>query len=597
LKSSNLLSFYRQDDRYSKQSLEGDLEKIRSYYMNRGYAQFEVTSTQVALVPEKDDLFVTVNVFEGDTWKTGPVKLAGRFLVPEEILRQFLLVKPGQVFSQGLIAASEEAIRNRLGEAGFAFAEVTAVPILEPATREVALTFHVEPNARTYVRRIDFKGVERTHDDVLRREMRQLEGAALSNVAVQRSEERLQRLPYIEKVEHETERVPGSEDLVDVVFEVEEGPSSQVGGGIGYSERQSFSLNGNFVDSNLFGSGNRLAIDLNGSAYGRVFSIAHTDPYFTVDGISRSLSAGYVERERLTASFSQFSTQTFNTGFGIGYPLSENQFVNFNLIYSHEDLATVYSSSTQLRDWVRNNGDDYFRRVGRDPVLGTILDTLELTAAWSFDSRDRYLFPTRGGSHRLSLSVTPPGGSVEYAIANWRSQQYFRVPLPLIDQLPFSISTSLGVGTAFGETTALPPHRHFFTGGADSVRGFKDGTLGPRDSLGNPYGGDAAFTTQLEAIVPIGGKFATSARLSLFVDAGQSFYLGDTKFRNKRGDRTEYPFDLSEMRVSTGIALQWLSPMGLFRFSYAYPLRYGQETRRQFGDELETFQFSVGQAF
>lgn len=597
LKKSNLLSFYRNDDHYSRQSLEGDLEKIRSHYLDRGYADFEITSTQVALAPEKDDLFITVNVFEGDTWKTGAVKLAGRFVVPEEILRQYVIVRPGEMHSQRLIAASEEAIRNRLGEAGYAFADVAAVPAADPETHEIALTFQIEPNLRAYVRHIGFSGVERTRDEVLRREIRQLEGSALSNVALQRSEERLQRLPYIEKAEFETRRVTGSEDLVDVEFTVEEGPSSQLSGGVGYSERQSFLLQGSFVDSNLFGSGDRLALEFNGGRYGQVFSVAHTDPYFTVDGVSRSLSASYVERERLTSSFSQFTTQTYSTGFGMGYPISEDQYLNFGLTYSHEDLATVFSSSTQLRDWVRNNGNDYFRRIGRDPVLGTVLDTVELTGGWSYESRDRYLFPTRGGLHRFSFAVTPPGGSVEFVTANWRSQQFFRLPIPLIDKMPFSISTNLGWGRALGDTTALPPHRHIFTGGSDSVRGFKDGTLGPRDSLGNPYGGDAGIAAQLEAIIPFTGKLASSARLSLFVDAGQSFYLGDTRFRNKRGDRVEYPFDLSEMRVSTGVAVQWLSPMGLFRFSYAYPLRYQNETRRQFGDELEEFQFSVGTAF
>jgi outer membrane protein insertion porin family len=597
LKKTNLLSFYRSDDRYSKQALEGDLEKIRSHYMDRGFADFEITSTQVALAPEKDDLFVTINVFEGETWKTGSVKLSGRFAVPEEILKQYLMVQPGQLYSQRRIAASEDAIRNRLGEAGYAFAEVVAVPSPDPETREIALTFRIEPNMRAYVRRIEFEGVERTRDEVLRREVRQLEGGALSNASLQRSEERLQRLPYISKVEFETRRVPGSDDQVDVEFTVEEGPSSQLSGGIGYSERQSMILQGGFVDSNLFGSGDRLALELNGGRYGRVFSVAHTDPYFTINNVSRSLNASYVERERLTSSFSQFTTQTYSAGFGMGYPISENQYVNFGLTYSHEDLATVFSSSTQLRDWVRNNGNDYFRRVGRDSVLGTVIDTVELTAGWSYDSRDRYLFPTRGGSHRFYMSVTPPGGSVEFATANWRSQQFFRLPIPLIDKMPFSVATQLGWGTALGDTTALPPHRHIFTGGSDSVRGFKDGTLGPRDSLGNPYGGDAGVAAQLEAIIPLGAKFSTSARLSLFVDAGQSFYLGDTRFRNKRGDRVEYPFDLSEMRVSTGIAVQWLSPMGLFRFSYAYPLRYQDETRRQFGDEIEEFQFSVGTAF
>jgi outer membrane protein insertion porin family len=596
LKASNLLSFYKGDDRYSKQSLDGDLETIRSHYMDRGYANFEITSTQVALAPEKDDLFITVNVFEGATFRMGAVKLAGRFVVPREILEQYVFIKAGDVFSQRLIAQTEEALRNRLAESGFGFAEVVGVPASD-ADGNIALTFQIEPNLRTYVRRIELLGVERTRDDVLRREFRQLEGAVLSNAAVTRSEERLQQLPYIKSVETETKRVEGAADLVDVEVTIEEGPSSQIGGSIGYSERESLLLSANYADANLLGSGERLAIDVNGGSYSRVFSVAHTNPYFTGNGVSRSLSAAYVERERLTSSFSQFTTQTYSTSASVGYPISERQGVNFGLTFSHEDLATVFSSSTQLRDWVRNNGDSYFRRVGRDPILGTVLDTLELTAGWGYENRDRGLFPTRGGSYRLSLTATPPGSSVSFATANFRSQQFFRLPLPLIDRIPFSIATDLGWGTAFGDTTDVPPHRHIFNGGSDTVRGFRDGTLGPRDSLGNPYGGDAGVAAQLEAIIPLGEKFASSARLSLFVDAGQSFYLGESKFRNRRGDRTDYRFDLGDLRVSTGVAIQWLSPMGLFRFSYALPLRYQEQTRREFGDELEQFQFSMGRAF
>ncbi|HTU66651.1 MAG TPA: outer membrane protein assembly factor BamA [Steroidobacteraceae bacterium] len=596
LKPTNLLSFYKQDDKYSRESLNGDLEKIRSWYMDRGYANFEITSTQVALAPEKDDLFITVNVFEGQTFKMGAVKLAGRFVVPESSLRHYVFIKAGDTYSQHLITASEEAMRNRLGEEGFAFADVHAVPIVDK-DGNIGLTFQVEPNARTYVRRVNFNGVQKTNDDVLRREFRQLEGSVLSNAAVKRSEERLQRLPYIKSVKTETKPVAGTPDLVDVEVQVEEGPSSTLGGGIGYSERQSFMLSGNFVDANLLGTGDRLAIELNGGKYSKTYSVAHTNPYFTVDGLSLSLNGGYQQQERLTASYSQFTTETYSTGFSLGYPLTENQGVNFGLSFSHQDLATVFSSSTQLRDWVRHNGDDYFRRVGSDPILGTILDVAEIGLGWGYDSRDRSLFPTKGGSHRLSVSVTPPGGSVSYAIANFRSQQFFRIPLPLIDKMPFMLSTNIGYGTAFGDTTGIPPNRHVFTGGSESVRGFKDGTLGPRDSLGNPFGGDAGFSTQLEAIIPLTGKFASSGRVSLFVDAGQSYYLGDTQFRNRRGDRTSYGFDLGDARVSTGVAVQWLSPMGLFRFSWAKPLKYQSETRREFGDELETFQFSVGQAF
>ncbi len=598
LSASNLLSFYRQDDRYSREALEGDLERIRSYYMDRGYADFEITSTQVSLAPEKDELFVTVNVHEGGTWKLGAVKLAGRFVVPEEILRQYLAVRPGDVYSQRLISASEKALTDRLSEAGYAFADIAVVPTPDEQTHEVALTFMIEPNARAYVRRIEFSGVQKTNDEVLRREMRQLEGAVLSNQALTRSEERLQRLPYIESVEADTHRVPGSPDLVDVEFKVEERPSSQLGGGIGYSERQSFLLSGSFIDSNLFGSGDRLALELNGGSYSQVFSIQHTDPYFTVDGLALSLNAAYVERDRLTSSFSQFTTRTYQAGFSFGYPITENQYLSLGLGFSHEDLATVRSSSSQLRDWVRDNGDYYFRRVGSDPVLGTLIDTLEITGGWLWDSRDRSLFPTRGGQHRLSFGITPPGSSVEYATVNYRSQQLFRIPgWDLFDRFPLQLTTNVGWTTALGDTTATPPHRHVFAGGSDSVRGFRDGTLGPRDSLGNPYGGDAGFSTQLDLILPLPRKFQTSARLSLFVDAGQSYYLGDTEFRNRRGDRTDYRFDLGEVRASTGVAVQWLTRMGLFRFSYAVPLRSQDQTRRLFGDEIEPFQFSVGTAF
>lgn len=598
LHATNLLSFYRADDRYSRQALEGDLEKIRSYYMDRGYADFEITSTQVSLTPEKDDLFVTINVHEGERWKLGAVKLAGRFVVPEEVLRQYVLVQPGEVFSQQLIAASEKAITERLSQSGYAFADVAAVPTPEPGTHEMALTFMIEPNARAYVRRIEFTGVQKTNDEVLRREMRQVEGAVLSNAALTRSEERLQRLPYITSVESETKRVPGSADLVDVEVKLEEGASSTLGGSIGYSERQSFLLSGSFIDGNLWGSGDRFAAEITGGQYTQLYSLQHTNPYFTVDGVSLSTSAAYSQRDRLTSSFSQFTTRTYQAGFSVGYPLSEDQYLSLGLSFSHEDLATVRSSSSQLRDWVRDNGDYYFRRVGSDPILGTLIDSVEITGGWLWESRDRSLFPTRGGQHRLSFGVTPPGSDVEYATVNFKSQQFFRIPgWDFFERFPIQMTTQIGWSTAFGDTTATPPHRHVFIGGSDSVRGFRDGTLGPRDSLGNPYGGDAGFATQFDLILPLPQKFQSSARLSLFFDAGQAYYLGDTQFRNRRGDRTDYKFDLGQIRTSAGASVQWLTRMGLFRFSYAVPLQYQRETRRLFGDEIEEIQFSVGTAF
>ena len=598
LKSHNLLSFYKQDDRYSKQTLEGDLEKLRSYYLDRGYADFEITSTQVALAPEKDDLYITVNVFEGKTWKLGAVKLAGRFVIPQEILEQYVRVKPGDLYSQRLIAASEDAIRDKLGEQGFSFAEVHAVPNPDAAKGEIALTFEIEPNSRTYVRRIEFDGVERTRDDVLRREMRQLEGGTLSNALIERSKERLERLPYITTVETSTEKVEGAPDLVDVKVKVEEGPSSQLGGGIGYSQQQSFMLNGSFVDSNLFGSGDRLGVELNGGHYSKIYSVTHTNPYFTADNVSLSLDGSYIERERLTSSYSPFTTTTAEAGASVSYPLSEAEYVNFGITTSHEDLATSILSSTQLRDWVRNNGDSYFRRVGSDTVLGTVLDNVELSAGWLYDSRNRTLFPTRGGMYRFTVTATPPGNTISYATAYLRAQQFFHLPGPdFFEKFPISVSSVIGWSAAFGDTTSVPPHHNVLMGGSDSVRGFRDGTLGPRDSLGNPYGGDSGISTQIDAIVPLPQKFQSSARVSLFFDFGQAYYLGETVFHNPRGDRANYGVKFNELRSSTGISVQWLSPMGLFRFSYAVPIAYQRGTRREFGDVIERFQFSVGQAF
>ena len=341
LKASNFLSFYRGDDRYSRPALEGDLEKLRSYYMDRGYADFEITSTQVALAPEKDDLFITVNVFEGTTWKLGAIKLAGRFTVPEEVLRQYLIVRPGDQYSQRLIAATEEALRNRLNEAGFGYRGSGC-----RAGRECRRPVKSRSRSRSSRMRAPMSGASTS---------RACEGLAmrccagrcassrarvLSNVALARSEERLQRLPYIEKVETETRRVDGTPDLVDIDVTVEEGPSSTarrrhrlLGTPVVHAQRQ-------FRRQQPVRLGRPPRLEFNGGKYGQVYSVAHTDPYFTVDGISRSFSASYVERERLTSSFSQFTTQTYNAGASLGYPISEEQYLNLGLQYSHENLAT-----------------------------------------------------------------------------------------------------------------------------------------------------------------------------------------------------------------------------------------------------------------
>jgi outer membrane protein insertion porin family len=591
------LSWYKQDDRYSREALQGDLEKLRSFYMDRGFANFRIDSTQVAIAPEKDDIFITVNVEEGQVYKLGEVKLAGTFVVPEAELRRYLLSFKGDQFSRKLITSTQELIQNRLGADGYAFAKVDPVPVPNDETREVALTYFIEPGNRVYVRNITFSGAPGINDEVLRREMRQLEGGWLSNVALDRSKQRIQRLPYVKKVESETTPVAGAPDLVDLNFEIEEGQSAQLGGGIGYSESQRFSLSGSLSDANFLGTGKRVAVEANTGTYAKIYSFSHTNPYVTTDNVNRTIDLVYRDVTQLTSVSSDFSTKTWLAGLSYGYPIGERQEVRLGGSWSHLELATSSNSSQQLQDWVEQNGNPIKESFGGVDISGSKFSAFELNAAYVFDSRDRTLFPTFGALQRLTLTSTVPGSEVEYMSADYFAQQYFRIPLPLIRNIPISASARVSYGMPLGDTTSVPPNRNYYLGGPDSVRGFRESTLGPRDSRGNSYGGDFGLSGQLEAIMPLPRKFQQSARLSAFFDFGQSYYLGDTKFTDKEGFPVDTSFDLRELRASTGIAVQWLAPLGLFRFSYAIPLRYRKATEFDYGDDLEGFQFSIGRAF
>ena len=597
LHTPNWTSWYKQDDRYSRESLQGDLEKLRSFYMDRGYANFQIDSTQVAIAPEKDDIFITVNINEGEVFKVNEVKLAGTFVVPEEELRRYLLVAPGETFNRKLITSTQELIQNRLGADGYAFAKVDPVPTPNNDTHEVSLTFFIDPGNRVYVRNITFAGSNRINDVVLRREMRQLEGGWLSNTALERSKQRIQRLPYVKKVDSETTPVPGAPDLVDVNFNVEEGQSATLQGGIGYSESQKFSLSGSVADANWLGRGERVALDATQGAYAKVYSFSHTNPALTADGVSRTIDLVYRDVSQLTSVSSDFSTKTWLTGLSYGYPIGERQEVRFGGSWQHVELATTTGSSSQLQDWVSHNGSPISGNVFGINIVGAKYEAFEVNTAYAFDSRDRTLFPSFGALHRVSLAATVPGADVEYFSADYLGQQFFRIPLPLIRRLPFVVTGHVSYAQPFGNTTSIPPNRNYYLGGPDSVRGFRESTLGPRDSFGNPYGGDFAVSGQFEALMPIPKKFQQSARVTAFVDFGQAFYVGSTKFTDKIGFPVDTSFHLSELRASTGIGVQWLAPLGLFRFSYAIPLRYKKATEFDYGDELEGFQFSIGRPF
>jgi len=601
LGTPNWLSWYRQDDRYSREELSGDIESLRSYYMDRGYANMDVESTQVAIAPEKDDIFITPNVKEGEVYRNSDVKIAGNLVVPEQDLKGLVQVRRGDVFSRKMVTATTELMSLRLGQDGYAFAKIDPVLKEDAATKEIEITFLVDPGNRAYVRNITFGGTTGINDEVLRREIRQMEGGYLSNAQVDRSKVRLQRLPFIEKVDVETNPVPGTPDLVDVNYEITEGLPGQFSGGVGYSESQSFLLNGSFVHSNFMGTGNRVAAQLNAGQYSKVLSLSHTDPYTTIDGVSRTVSATWRRIEQFTQSSSDFETETGTLGVDYGWPISEFQSVRVGLSAQRSDLFTdPNSSAAEALYWVQNNGNPYteFSLIGVPPIAlvyyGTKFDTFETSVGWSFDSRNRALFADRGARHRLGASYTVPGSDVEFYSINYDYLQF----LPLGKWLTFMVNSEIGYGKALGDTTSMPPYRNFFAGGPETVRGFRESRLGPRDSFGNPYGGNIKFTTQAELLLPMPQKWRNSARFSLFFDIGNVFSDEDINFvGTDRVTPVDYEFAFDKLRYSTGVAVQWMAPLGVFRFSYALPLNDSDGDGVEYPDETEGFQFSIGQAF
>jgi outer membrane protein insertion porin family len=604
LKTPNWLSWYKQDDRYSRESLQGDLEKIRNYYMDRGYANFQIDSTQVAIAPEKEDIFITVNVNEGQVYKVSEVKLAGTFVVPRADLEQLLLIHPGQTFNRKLITGSQELMQNRMGRDGYAFAKVEPVPTADNAKHTVSLTFFVDPGNRVYVRNITFSGENRINDEVLRREMRQLEGGWLSNTSLERSKQRIQKLPYVKNVEFETTPVAGAPDLVDVNYKIEEGPASQLSGGIGYSETYKFMLNGSYADSDFLGSGQRIAVNLNGGAFSKVYNIQHTNPYTNIDNLQRTISLTYSDVTQFVSSSSTFSSQTLAFGPTWAYPITEFQYFRFGGTFNSSQLLTnTLSSAFQAQQWVRQNGHPYTRLAHDDATnnefvfYGTNFKTFEGVVGWDWDTRNRSLFADRGMRQSVSASVTAPGSDVKFWIGNYQFIKY----VPVWHGWTLSFLEGIDYGAPFGSTTGIPPYRQFFGGGPDNVRGFRESRLGPKDQFGNPYGGNMRITSQNELIFPMPSKYAQTARVSLFFDMGNIYQTGTKlKFFGPDGVSPEdYQFKgWNSLKRSVGVAVQWLAPLGLFRFSFGVPLnaKHGDGITT-WGDETEGFQFSVGNAF
>ena len=594
LDTANWLSWFRQDDRYAKESLEGDLEKLRSFYMDRGYADFRIESTQVAISPNRKDIYVTINLHEGERYTISEIKLVGEMVVSEDMLSALVLAQPGSIFNQQLLTSTVELMSFRLGEEGYANAEVEPVPELDYETNEVSVTFFINPNSRVYVRRINFRGVDQVDDDVLRREMRQIEGAFLSNRLIDRSKIRLQRLPFVEEVEVEANPVEGTPDLVDVDFDVTYRMPGQFSGGLGYSERFKLMVNGSVVHTNFLGTGQRIALNANTGRFSTFYMLSHTEPYTTKYGISRTVGVNFRDISQYTSGSSDFSTTSYGASLEYGMPISEFQSLSLGLSLNNSELLSSTRSTLQAQEWVLNNGTPFQSNSANGiDFFGTSFNATELILGWTYDSRNRAIFANRGSRQQIFLGATIPGSEVEYFTARYNYTKYINIYGPWT----IRINAELGYAEALGDSTAIPPYKQFYGGGPESIRGYKESWMGPLDSYGRPYGGNMLVASQLELIIPLPGQFASQARASIFYDIGNVFNTGEVSFTDKLGSPIEYKPSFDDLRTSVGVAVQWLAPLGLFRFSYALPLNEFKGNDRFYGDRVERFQFSMGQAF
>ena len=555
---------FQKSDQYSKQSLGGDLETLQSYYQDRGYLKFNIASVQVSLSPEKKDIFITVNVEEGEKYSVKDRRFSGETILNEEFLFRLLSTQSGDIFSRKEATESANRIEAALSDVGYAFAKVTPLPEVDEDKKLVSLNYLIEPGKRAYVRRINFTGHGDTNDETLRREMRQLEASPFSKSAVERSRVRLTRLPFIEEAEVETKPVPGSDDLVDVDFKVKERAPGSVQFGVGYSGAQGFLVNASLTHTNFLGTGNRVQFSVDNSQFSRQFNFAWTDPYFTEDGISQTVSTYYRKAESVIRFSSGFNSNTIGADLTYGIPLSEFISLRAGGGIAHTTIETFPSfSADEVLRFVRENGAEF-----TDYTLRTGITR---------DTRNRTFFASRGALNRFNIDVTVPGSGIEFFNLFYQHQQY----IPLAYKFFIEFDGSLGYVDTYGTSNTVPPYENYFAGGPRTVRGYRDGSLGPRDTpFNNPYGGKLRTTAQTELVIPTpldsDGK---SSRVTLFYDVGNVF-------------AEPGQFKASELRQSAGLAVAYFTPfLGLLELSYAFPI--GDKPT----DEVDRFQITFGSGF
>jgi outer membrane protein insertion porin family len=580
LSEKTLFSFISKADQYSSQKLAADLESLRSYYLDRGYVNFQVDSTQVSISPDKKDMYVTINVSEGDKYTITKIDYVGNLIIPRK--KYINAAKPLQnaVFSRREITAATELMREKLGDQGYAFATINPVPKTNEADKTVELTFYVEPKSRVYVRRINIVGNLLTEDAVIRREFRQQEGAWLSTSKLERSRTRVDRLGFFESVATDLKPVPGTNDQVDVELTVVERPSGTLMASVGYQENVGVTLDFSITKENFMGTGKRVGITLRNNAATTVYEFSYTNPYYTDSGVSRGFNIFRRETNAEEQDISRYATNETGGEMFYRIPVSEFNSWRLGMQYEHTDLSIngkpeCVGEETPSADNCTNSTPAPNEVLGFVDKFGDQFDTVSFDLGWSYDSRNKRVFAEKGVMHQINGTLATPGGDLEYYKLSYSQNRYYS----MTKALTLGLEANFGYGDGFGDTEDLPFFEHYFVGGPRSVRGYRTSSLGPVDSNGDAFGGSFRTVGNSELIFPL--PFAPeekSMRMSLFVDYGMAF---------------EGPgeFDFAELRYSSGISAVWISPLGAMSFSFAKPFHY-QET-----DELENFQFTLGSAF
>ena len=552
--------WFSSNDQYSKQKLSADLETLRSFYMDNGYLEFNIDSTQVSITPDKKDIYITINLTEGEKYTVSNVNVSGDMLIPKAEIEKLVQVKAGDTFSRKAMSETSKKIGERLGQDGYAFANVNAIPEIDKTKHQVAFNFVVDPGSRVYIRRINVSGNNKTRDEVIRREFRQTEDEWFDVEKIKKSKQRVDKLDFFSEVNIETPPVQGTTDQVDVNMSVKEKSTGSISVGAGFSSGEGLILTGSVTQANLFGSGNFLSTQINTGKVNQIYSVSYTNPYFTDDGVSRGFDLYKRNSDSQSTAVSQYSSHTLGSGVRFGVPIGEDQTISYGLAVERTQLGLFATSPTRLMQYVNVNG------TANSNLLGTI--------GWGRDTLDSAIYTTEGTVQRATAEISLPVFDMRYYKLDYL-QQWFH---PLSKDLTLMVHGEAGVAGGYGSKD-LPFFKNFYAGGPGSVRGYDSNSMCPRDSTDAVLGCPRRVLGGAEVLAPFPGMGnEQSVRLSGFIDGGAIYGPGDLP-------------GSAGLRYSAGVALTWISPVGPLKFSYAVPIN------KQPQDKLQKFQFTLGSIF